>query len=461
MKTEKEISQLMHDIAVEHCQTRQKPYISILQPRRNFNETPAQQLMDWKNRMVDMTSVAVSFHAIDQNPVDSARNYLIEKALEDDAKYALFVDEDTALPYYGVRNLIKTSEQFPDAIICGIYYVKFGNVMMSVLDDCERWVLPDVTPNSGLVRNIVSTGLGCALIPMQLIRKMKEHFEGVPLFCIVPEHTWNDEKVTFMGEDTWFYALAKKMGIEVIGDTSCQCLHMELATGKYEAHPDVCLDDYLTNIPITTRLTMTDRNRVSKDYNDRICKLWSIEGKTLEEIYAEKCTQPDSNINEHLPVLRQYAEKCDHVTEMGVEYGRSMFAFMMAKPKRLVSIDRIPVEKYGIDRKDLKKLALDNGIVFDFVEADTIEVDIEPTDLLFIDTTHTYGQLKKELERHAEKVKNYIILHDTVTYGITGEDGGDGLIKAIDEFLVENKQWKIKKQYENNNGLTILRHDNI
>ena len=271
-KDPKEISELMHEIAVEHCQTRQKPYISILQPRRNFKETPAQQLQDWKNRMVDMTSVAVSFHGIDQNPVDSARCYLIEKAEEDDAKYALFVDEDTVLPYYGVRNLIKTSEQFNDEkIITGIYWVKFGNVMMSVLDECERWVLPDVTPNSGLIRNVVSTGLGCALIPLKVIKKLREQFKGIPLFCIVPEKTWNDDKVTFMGEDTWFYALCKKAGIEVIGDTSVQCAHMELATGKYEAHPDINLDDYLTNIPLTTKLTMTDRNRVSKDYHDRIC----------------------------------------------------------------------------------------------------------------------------------------------------------------------------------------------
>ena len=38
MKSQKEIKKIMHEIAVEHCQTRQKPYISILQPRRNFKE---------------------------------------------------------------------------------------------------------------------------------------------------------------------------------------------------------------------------------------------------------------------------------------------------------------------------------------------------------------------------------------------------------------------------------------
>lgn len=454
----KEISKEMHEIAVEHCQTRQKPYISILQPRRNFKETPAQQLQDWKNRMVDMTSVAVSFHGIDQNPVDSARCYLIEKAEEDDAKYALFVDEDTALPYYGVRNLIKASEQFNDEkIITGIYWVKFGNVMMSVLDECERWVLPDVTPNSGLIRNVVSTGLGCALIPLKVIKKLRERFVDIPLFCIVPENTWGDDKVTFMGEDTWFYALCKKAGIEVIGDTSVQCLHMELATGKYESHPDVCLDDYLTNIPIKEKLTMRDRNRVSKDYHDRIPKSFlDIQSKTLEEIYKERCEQENSNINEHLPILKKYAEECYHVTEMGTEYGRSLFAFMIAKPKRLISYDAIPIEQYGMNRNYLKKLASENGTEYDFIEANTLELEIEQTDLLFIDTYHTYKQLKTELNLHANKSKKYIILHDTVTYGDKGEDGNEGMNLAIDNFLNENSQWKIKESLTNNNGLLIL-----
>lgn len=457
----KEISEQMHQIAVEHCQTRQKPYISILQPRRNFKETPAQQLQSWQNRMVDMTSVAVSFHGIDQNPVDIARCYLIDKAEEDDAKYALFVDEDTVLPYYGVRNLIKTSVEFNDEkVITGIYYVKFGNVMMSVLDECERWVLPDVTPNSGLVRNVVSTGLGCALIPLKVIKKLREQFEGIPLFCIVPEKTWGDDKVTFMGEDTWFYALCKKAGIEVVGDTACHCLHMELATGKYEAHPDVNVDDYLTNIPVTTRLTMTDRNRVSKDYHDRICfiPMFDIKDKSLEQIYEEKCNQPDSNINEHLPTLKKYAEECNHVTELGVEYGRSLFAFMAGNPKKLVSYDVINIEKYGVNIVDLKKLASDNGVDYDFIEADTRKIEIEETDLLFIDTLHTYEQLKNELTLHANKARKYIILHDTVTFGINGEDGHKGILPAIDEFLLENKNWFIYENFTNNNGLMILKN---
>lgn len=267
-----EISKRIYKIAKEFSTKRQKPYVSILCPRRDFSETPAQQLQDWKNRMIDLTSVAVSFHAIDKNPVDLARCWLMEKAIEDDAKYALFVDEDTVIPFDGVSKMIEVSKQFPNAIISGIYYVKFGNVMMTILDEDERWVLPNVEPDAPLIRNVMSTGLGCALIPISVIKKIKEKFEDIPLFCIVPENTWNDPDITFIGEDAWFFNLARLCDIETIGVPSVQCLHMELATGKYASHPNIDLSNYITNIPLTERLIMKDRMRVSKDYIDRICK---------------------------------------------------------------------------------------------------------------------------------------------------------------------------------------------
>lgn len=268
-----DLKERMHQVAKEFSTTRQKPLISILQPRRNFEETPAQQLKNWQGRMIDVTSVAVSYHAIDKNPVDSARIWCMEQALQDDAKYALFVDEDTVLPWQGVKYLLETSEKFPDAIISGIYWVKFGNPMISILDEEKRWVIPKCSPNDPLIRNVMSTGLGCCLIPLHLIKKIKEQFTDFPLFCIVPENCWDDSDIVFIGEDTWFFNLARKCNIETIGDPRCQCLHMELATGKYESHPDICLDDYVTNIPLTERLTMKDRIRVTKDYNDRICKI--------------------------------------------------------------------------------------------------------------------------------------------------------------------------------------------
>lgn len=87
----------------------------------------------------------------------------------------------------------------------------------------------------------------------------------------------------------------------------------------------------------------------------------------------------------------------DHITEFGVECGRSLFTFMLAKPKRLISYDIIPIEQYGIERKDLKQLALENNIDYDFITGDTTKIEIENTDLLFIDTLHTYDQYESDI----------------------------------------------------------------
>jgi predicted O-methyltransferase YrrM len=267
MKTKEELTQAIHEIAKEFSSHKVMPWVTILQPRRDNSEIPAQQLISWQNRHIDTTSIAVGFHSVDGYPVDLARCILMDKAIEDNPKYVLFVDEDTALPRQGLMNLIKTSKQYPDAIISGIYYVKFGNPMICIKDELGRAYPADVTPNSGIIRD-VSVGLGCALIPMHIIYKIRETYPEVPLFCIVPDNTWEDNIVR-MGEDTWFYNLVAKCGFETIGDTAVHCLHMELSTGKYSAHPDVNLDDYATNIPVTERLVEKDITRVARDYMNR------------------------------------------------------------------------------------------------------------------------------------------------------------------------------------------------
>ena len=87
-------------------------------------------------------------------------------------------------------------------------------------------------------------------------------------------------------------------------------------------------------------------------------------------------------------------------------------------------------------------------------------MEIEPTDLLFIDTFHVYQQLRRELELHADRVRRFIALHDTTTFGETGEhESSRGLWPAIVEFLAGSSQWRVAARYHNNNGLTILERE--
>ena len=175
----------------------------------------------------------------------------------------------------------------------------------------------------------------------------------------------------------------------------------------------------------------------------------------LQSIYNEKCSIP-SDINEHLPTLKKYADECGHITEMGVRWVVSTYALLMGKPKKLISYDINPINSEPIQQ--LVKDVTD----FEFRVANTLELEIEETDLLFIDTLHNYNQLKGELELHANKARKYIIFHDTTSFEWIGESYNGkvdeiGLWPAIEEFLETNTNWELYERFENNNGLTILK----
>jgi len=171
-----------------------------------------------------------------------------------------------------------------------------------------------------------------------------------------------------------------------------------------------------------------------------------------------------SDINEHLETLYNLAKECNHITEMGVRNVVSTWAFILRNPEKLVGIDIHTNENIEEAKFIYPK--------WDFKQADTTKIQIEQTDLLFIDTLHIYSQLKKELALHANKVNKYIVFHDTETYGHKDEptnwqtpqimknyfiENKTGLIPAIDEFLELNENWYIYKKYTNNNGMLILK----
>jgi hypothetical protein len=100
--------------------------------------------------------------------------------------------------------------------------------------------------------------------------------------------------------------------------------------------------------------------------------------------------------------------------------------------------------------------ALAGRTEFVFHEADVRAVTIADTELLFIDTWHVYEQLRTELRLRAGKVRRYIVLHDTTTFGERGEtEGRRGLWPAVEEFLTEGT-FRLKQCGENNHGLTVL-----
>jgi glycosyltransferase involved in cell wall biosynthesis len=173
----------------------------------------------------------------------------------------------------------------------------------------------------------------------------------------------------------------------------------------------------------------------------------------LADRYRRASLTP-SDINEHLPTLYLLGRQCRHITEMGTRNGLSTAAWLFARPEKLVCYDRVKLPAVA----DLESLAGPTSLVFH--EADVLVVDIEETDLLFIDTWHVYEQLKEELRLHAGKARRYVVLHDTETFGERGEaEGRRGLWPAVEEFLAAGI-FRVKERFNNNNGLTVLERVN-
>src|SRR5690606_17982962 len=84
---------------------------------------------------------------------------------------------------------------------------------------------------------------------------------------------------------------------------------------------------------------------------------------------------------------------------------------------------------------------------------------IDETDLLFIDTQHTYQRMAMELATFGPRVKRYIVAHDTKLHGEKGEDGGPGLLPALREFMAAHPEWSVIYHTNEQYGLTVLSRD--
>jgi cephalosporin hydroxylase len=159
-----------------------------------------------------------------------------------------------------------------------------------------------------------------------------------------------------------------------------------------------------------------------------------------------------NDISAHLPLLEYFASQCSTVTEFGVREGYSTTAFLSGSKNLVISYD---IHNSAI----VPKLEnMDLPCKWKFIWEDTTKVkDIDSTDFLFLDTLHTYEQVKSELRFHT-KVNRFIGFHDTWSHGEKSLDvpGKIGIMPAIKEFLDEHREWKIIYKVDFNHGLIIL-----
>ena len=198
----------------------------------------------------------------------------------------------------------------------------------------------------------------------------------------------------------------------------------------------------------------------------------------LKQKYEFSCTNP-SDINEHLPVLRSLAMECSSVVEIGLRGMVSSWGILQGLAENLSSsrsylgIDIAPHQPEMLN--SAKQLAKENGIAFSFWQANDMNVNFESTEMLFIDSLHTYCHLTYELEKFSSNVSKYIAMHDTsapwgniddadyhgnyTEYPPEYDRTKRGLWPAVEDFLERHPEWSLYERRLNNHGFTILRRN--
>ncbi|MEM2568073.1 MAG: hypothetical protein QXH20_06355 [Candidatus Bathyarchaeia archaeon] len=162
-------------------------------------------------------------------PLDYARNMCVKEALEWNADYILFLDDDVLPPDDGLLTL------FLDAvpIVSGLYFSRYpphNPVIFRRKNRNEPWSLDAETewdaeftrsyPKNQLVEADVA-GLGFMLVMREVFEKIPE-----PWFKSTLQH----------GEDVYFCWKAQQHGFKVFVDTRVKCLHMaDLFVGEKSA----------------------------------------------------------------------------------------------------------------------------------------------------------------------------------------------------------------------------------
>ena len=153
--------------------------------------------------------------------------------------------------------------------------------------------------------------------------------------------------------------------------------------------------------------------------------------------------------------VSQIVSKCKSVVELGTGQCAMDRVFLRYD----VKLDTYDIEDCTDNFLEEAKAA---GRDVTFHKEDTLKAEIPETDLLFIDSLHTYEQVKSELELHASKAKRYIVFHDTILFSERGQDTVDeehtkGILPAIEEFLESHPEWNIVYNSKEGNGMIVVK----
>ena len=158
--------------------------------------------------------------------VAGARNFVIQKAIDQGYDYVFFVDDDVLIPRNALVQLIHHNAD----IVGGMYYRKYFPLETVGMHLDEEGFPCSVKYTMGdVIHNTLVLPSGCTLIKVEVLKKL--------------EAPWY-KTITVKGrptltEDTYLCQRLRDIGVDIITDTGIQCLHIDYSKGIIYGHPDI------------------------------------------------------------------------------------------------------------------------------------------------------------------------------------------------------------------------------
>jgi hypothetical protein len=326
------------------------------------------------------------FHTVGKR-TDIARNEMVEAAQSANCRLLYFVDDDTVPPVHGLVRLIYDLENHPEIdVVSGIYVSKQdppAPVVFKKAGDGPFW---DWTVSDTF--EVEEIGLGCALIRMSVFDKLAKPyftFEKKPV-------TWGGVKYNLeTWEDLYFCQKLHEAGCRILVDSSVLCLHCDIGTGKVHELPKESLP----------------------------WKRWRA--RTYPGVNLERAIQIDGWMEEtELAWLGKQARAHQCIVEIGSYLGRSTRVLgdntpghvhaiddwngprdaTLSAADRAVLFDRFLVNMENLNGK-VRPQRSDHAVaVLEACPAEATECLTAPhgPDMVFLDGSHEYDELKRDIE---------------------------------------------------------------
>lgn len=159
--------------------------------------------------------------------VTTARNALVDIALEKNYDYTLWIDSDIIVPTHLLKHLYNVLESGQADMATGYYIKKVEGVAIteiySTVDGNEgniTNVLEQNLPKTAGVYPCKAAGFGCILIKNDVFKTILKEKPNNLIFEYIKT------KTNICSEDIFFLNNAAELGFKLVVDTSCRCGHI-------------------------------------------------------------------------------------------------------------------------------------------------------------------------------------------------------------------------------------------